>query len=469
MVETFFRFKHHLAAGTAGRNGIVQKVAPFVAGGDGERLYRFVGILGVGVEQGGAFGAQTGGVGGVLLIGAGHDEAVCQSCGGTYREMRIGGIAASGGFTGVVYQFAVGGIQLFVCIDAQVDLDMQVFHKTEDYIVINVTKIEKRLLFSILLWTFVPNSRFNPMKPIFRLIAVATFLFAVVFVAQAQRRNVYYNEYIKQYAPLAVEQMQLHKIPASITLAQGLLESGAGRSKLACKSNNHFGIKCGSGWRGRTVRHDDDARNECFRAYRTPKESYDDHSLFLKRSARYAFLFKLEITDYKGWARGLKKAGYATDPSYANRLITIIEDYELYKYDSRGMGKREARRWEKELKKKPWLAHPHRVYIANDIAYVVARSGDSFQLLGKEFGISWKKLVSYNDLQKDYTLEAGDIIYLKEKKKKASGKYTVYIVKDGDSMHGISQKYGIRLKNLYKMNRKDAEYVPEVGDRLRLR
>ena len=124
---------------------------------------------------------------------------------------------------------------------------------------------------------------------------------------------------------------------------------------------------------------------------------------------------------------------------------------------------------EKELKKKPWLANPHQVYIANDIAYVVARDGDTFQVLGKEFDISWKKLVKYNDLHKEYTLEAGDIIYLKEKRKKAAKPHTVYIVKDGDSMHTISQKYGIRLKNLYKMNRKDAEYVPEIGDRLRLR
>ena len=292
------------------------------------------------------------------------------------------------------------------------------------------------------------------MKPIFRLTAIVALLLISVAV-QAQRRNSRYNEYIKQYAPLAVEQMREHRIPASITLAQGLLESGAGQSTLARKSNNHFGIKCG--------------RNECFRAYRNPKDSYEDHSLFLKRGARYAFLFKLKITDYRGWARGLKKAGYATDPSYANRLITIIEDYDLYKYDTRGLSNREARNLEKELKKKPWLANPHQVYIANDIAYVVARDGDTFQFLGKEFDISWRKLVKYNDLHKDYTLEAGDIIYLKGKRKKAAKPYTVYIVRDGDSMHSISQKYGIRLKNLYKMNRKDAEYVPEVGDRLRLR
>lgn len=291
------------------------------------------------------------------------------------------------------------------------------------------------------------------------------FLFVFAASMQAQRRNARYNEYIKQYAPLAVEQMKRHKIPASITLAQGLLESGAGHSELARKSNNHFGIKCGGGWRGRTVRHDDDARNECFRAYRNPMDSYEDHSLFLRRGARYAFLFNLKITDYRGWARGLKKAGYATDPSYANRLITIIEDYELYKYDKQGT----VRNWEKQVKKKPWLARPHQVFIANDIAYVVARDGDTFQVLGKEFDISWKKLVKYNDLHKEYTLEEGDVIYLKGKKKKAAKPYTVYVVRDGDSMHSISQKYGIRLKNLYKMNRKEADYVPEVGDRLRLR
>lgn len=286
---------------------------------------------------------------------------------------------------------------------------------------------------------------------------------------QAQRKNSAYQAYIKEYADLAVEQMQRHKIPASITLAQGLLESGAGRSSLARKSNNHFGIKCHSDWNGKKTYHDDDAPRECFRVYSSVKDSYDDHSQFLKRGARYAFLFELKITDYKGWARGLKKAGYATDPSYANRLITIIEDYELYKYDTNGMSKREARKWEKELKKKPWLANPHQVYIANGLAYVVARDGDTFQLLGGEFGISWKKLPQFNDLHRDYTLEEGDIIYLKKKNKKADKTYKTYVVRDGDSMHSISQKFGIQLKNLYKMNRKDGEYVPEIGDELRLR
>ena len=217
--------------------------------------------------------------------------------------------------------------------------------------------------------------------------------------AHAQRRNAAYNDYVKKYAPLAVEQMKKYKVPASITLAQGLLESGAGRSLLARRSNNHFGIKC-HGWRGRKVYHDDDAEDECFRAYREVEDSYEDHSKFLVSGPRYAFLFKLKSTDYKGWAKGLKKAGYATDPSYANRLITIIEDYELYKYDSQGMSKREARRWAKLLKKKPWLANPHQTYLANGLVYVIARDGDTFRLLGGEFDISWKKLVKYNDLHK---------------------------------------------------------------------
>ncbi|MBE6286575.1 MAG: LysM peptidoglycan-binding domain-containing protein [Mediterranea massiliensis] len=301
-----------------------------------------------------------------------------------------------------------------------------------------------------------------------RYILFILFLFGLITL-QAQRKNSRYQAYIKEYASLAVEQMNEHKIPASITLAQGLLESGAGMSTLAKKSNNHFGIKCHRDWRGKKTYHDDDARGECFRVYSNVKDSYEDHSLFLKNGSRYAFLFKLKITDYKGWAKGLKKAGYATDPSYANRLITIIEDYELYKYDNQGMSKREARRWEKELKKKPWLANPHQVYIANGLAYVVARDGDTFQLLGKEFGINWKKLVRYNDLHEDYTLEEGDIIYLKQKMKKADKKYKEYVVRDGDSMHSISQKFGIRLKNLYRMNKKSGDYIPEVGDKLRLR
>lgn len=242
-------------------------------------------------------------------------------------------------------------------------------------------------------------------------------------------------------------------------MAQGLLESGAGQSTLARKSNNHFGIKCGSDWRGKTVSHDDDARGECFRAYKHPKESYEDHSKFLAGRSRYASLFKLKITDYKGWARGLKKAGYATNPRYADQLIGIIELYELHKYDEKNYLK-----W---IKKNP---NPHQTYIANDLLYIVVRAGDSWKSISKEFDISQKKLRKYNDLYKGYALQVGDILYLEKKNKKADKEHIVHVLRAGESMYSVSQKYGIRLKNLYKMNKMDADDpAPEVGTILRLR
>ena len=288
-------------------------------------------------------------------------------------------------------------------------------------------------------------------------------LFLILIIScltlQAQTRNKQYEDYIKKYRELAVEEMKKYHIPASITLAQGLLESGAGQSTLARKSNNHFGIKCGSDWRGKTVSHDDDARGECFRAYKHPKDSYEDHSKFLAGRSRYASLFKLKITDYKGWARGLKKAGYATNPRYADQLIGIIELYELHKYDEKNYLK-----W---IKKNP---NPHQTYIANDLLYIVVRAGDSWKSISKEFDISQKKLRKYNDLYKGYALQVGDILYLEKKNKKADKEHIVHVLRAGESMYSVSQKYGIRLKNLYKMNKMDADDpAPEVGTILRLR
>lgn len=276
---------------------------------------------------------------------------------------------------------------------------------------------------------------------------------------QAQTRNKQYEDYIKQYRDLAVDEMKKYHIPASITLAQGLLESGAGQSTLARKSNNHFGIKCGSDWQGKTVRHNDDARGECFRAYKHPKQSYEDHSKFLASRPRYASLFKLKITDYKGWARGLKKAGYATDPRYAQRLIDIIELYDLDKYDKKG-----GLKWMKEN------PNPHQPYIANGLLYIVVRAGDTWKSISKEFDISQKKLRKYNDLYKGYELRPGDILYLEKKNRKAQKEHIVHVLRAGESMYLISQKYGIRLNNLYKLNKMDAdEPAPEVGTILRLR
>ena len=276
---------------------------------------------------------------------------------------------------------------------------------------------------------------------------------------QAQPRNKQYESYIKKYRELAVEEMKKYHIPASITLAQGLLESGAGKSELARKSNNHFGIKCGGDWRGKTVSHDDDARGECFRAYKHPKDSYEDHSKFLVGRPRYASLFKLKITDYKGWARGLKKAGYATNPRYADQLIGIIELYELYKYDEKNYLK-----W---IKKNP---NPHQTYIANDLLYIVVRAGDSWKSISQEFDISQKKLRKYNDLYKGYALQVGDILYLEQKNKRADEDHIVHVLRVGESMYSIAQKYGIRLKNLYKLNKMhEDDPTPEVGTILRLR
>ncbi len=284
-------------------------------------------------------------------------------------------------------------------------------------------------------------------------------LSCVVAMLPAQRRNQAYEDYIKKYRKIAVEEMERYHIPASITLAQGLLESGAGRSTLARKSNNHFGIKCGSRWEGRTVRHDDDARNECFRAYKHPRDSYEDHSKFLRTGARYAFLFRLKITDYKGWARGLKKAGYATDPRYADRLIGIIELYDLDKYDRKG-----GLKWAEEF------PDPHQPYLANELLYIVARRGDTFESLSKEMGISKKKIRKYNELPKDYKFQGGEIVYLEKKRSRATKDHICYTVRPGDSMYSISQKFGVRLSRLYKMNNMKPESpAPKVGEILRLR
>jgi LysM repeat protein len=276
---------------------------------------------------------------------------------------------------------------------------------------------------------------------------------------QAQTRNKQYEDYIKKYRDIAVREMKRYHIPASITLAQGLLESGAGQSTLARKSNNHFGIKCGGDWRGPTVSHDDDARGECFRAYKHPEESYEDHSKFLAGRPRYASLFKLKITDYKGWAHGLKKAGYATNPRYAEKLIGIIELYNLHKYDNK-----DGIKW---MKQNP---EPHQPYVSNELLYIVVRAGDTWKSISKEFDISQSKLRKYNDLYKGYNLQVGDILYLEKKKRKASKDNIVHVLRSGESMYTVSQKYGIRLKNLYKLNKMDEESPsPKVGTILRLR
>jgi len=290
----------------------------------------------------------------------------------------------------------------------------------------------------------------------------------VVTTAGAQMRwNQRYQQYIDQYKDIAIEEMKKWGIPASITLAQGIFESGAGQSELALKGNNHFGIKC-HGWQGRTIYHDDDRRGECFRAYSSPYESYEDHSRFLVNGQRYRSLFSLKKTDYQGWARGLKAAGYATNPRYANQLIELIQLYRLYEYDK---AKDYDHFLSEHTKDKPVQGrqlHPIKMYNKN--YYVYARRGDTFRLLGEETGISYRKLAKYNERYKNDPLHEGEIIWLKKKQKRAPKDYKkhLYYVRQGDSMYSIAQKYGIRVKSLYKLNRLRPDYELHIGDALRL-
>lgn len=297
---------------------------------------------------------------------------------------------------------------------------------------------------------------------------VMCLLFLSVGMSAQIKWNQSYQQYIDQYKDLAIEQMKRYRIPASITLAQGVFESGAGRSALATRGNNHFGIKCHNTWRGATVYYDDDASNECFRSYRNVYDSYEDHSKFLANGQRYRSLFDLRTTDYKGWARGLKAAGYATNPQYANKLIDIIKLYKLDKYDSaKSYDKFFARR----SKDRAVDGAYHPIYAFNKNYYLKARSGDTFRSISKEVGISYRSLAKYNERDKHDVLSEGDIVYLKKKRTKAPKDYKgrLHYVRAGESMYSISQLYGIRLKNLYKMNKLSPDYQIKLGDGLRLR
>ena len=281
--------------------------------------------------------------------------------------------------------------------------------------------------------------------------------------------NSAYQQYIDQYKDIAIEQMMRYHIPASITLAQGLLESGAGRSELTRNSNNHFGIKCNNNWTGRRTYHDDDAKNDCFRVYDSAYDSYEDHSKFLSGNQRYRPLFQLKTTDYKGWAKGLKACGYATSPVYAEKLVEIIQLYKLYQYDSaKGYDHFMAQRTKDQ---NPNGASLHTIKIFNKNYYIIARRGDTFKSIGQEVGISCRKIAKYNERNRKDQLQEGEVIWLKKKQSKAPKDYKgrLHYVRSGESMYSIAQQYGIRLKKLYKMNKLSPDYQIKVGDGLRLR
>jgi LysM repeat protein len=309
-------------------------------------------------------------------------------------------------------------------------------------------------------------SSYTPNVISLKLFAILLLICCISTGVNAQTQNKTYLNYIDKFKDEAIRQQKKYKIPASITLAQGLLESGAGNGKLAKLSNNHFGIKCHGVWQGEKVYHDDDEQGECFRKYDDPFQSYEDHSLFLLKP-RYADLFSLCPTDYKGWARGLKKAGYAEDPAYPQKLINLIERYELYKYDNYSR---------KDVS--PILSNninsgfsgSRPIYISNGLYYIIGNTGDTFKSLAKEFDVSRRKLIKYNDLYKNYNIKAGDIIYLEKKRNKGTKEHRFHTTAQGESLYSISQKYGIRLKSIFKMNPEYESYTTlKVGDVVILR
>ncbi|HPE97550.1 MAG: glucosaminidase domain-containing protein [Chitinophagales bacterium] len=284
--------------------------------------------------------------------------------------------------------------------------------------------------------------------------------------------------YIERYRYIAVEEMINHGIPASITLAQGILESGAGRSQLASESNNHFGIKCHDGWDGERVYHDDDAKGECFRKYSNPEESYRDHSMFLLTRQRYAGLFELDPNDYKGWAKGLKAAGYATNPQYADRLIALIEDYKLYEYDELSpdqlLAMEEHKKVDKskeekksDADKKDATNQTTAVFYYNRIPTVVVNPGETLELLSERHNIRMKRLLEYNNMTGTEKLEPGTYVYLQPKRKKGLTKY--HKVESGETMWTISRDEGVRLDRLYKYNLLTPGQEPAAGQLIYLR
>jgi len=274
------------------------------------------------------------------------------------------------------------------------------------------------------------------------------------------------TEYIQKYASIAVREMERTGVPASITLAQGILESDSGRSALTRKGNNHFGIKCHNDWSGKKMYYDDDKRGECFRVYASAEASFRDHSDFLRGRDRYKFLFDLKKTDYKGWAKGLKKAGYATDPNYANRLIGLIEQYELYKYDKKGKDKAPQPPSEVETPKQVLPAEVDRkyreslsfsitrtYYKQNGATFVYSMEGETYSSIASSNGLFLSEILRYNDLVEEMSLPAGSMVYLSRKKAQAAVGIDKYVVdRDGETLWEIAQRFGIRLAALQKMN-----------------
>ncbi|MCK5465062.1 MAG: glucosaminidase domain-containing protein [Bacteroidales bacterium] len=291
---------------------------------------------------------------------------------------------------------------------------------------------------------------------------------AVTWTQKASR-----EDYISTYNKLAIDEMKRSGIPASVTLAQGLLESDNGNSTLATRGNNHFGIKCHD-WKGKKIFHDDDKKNECFRKYKTVKESYVDHTDFLMGSPRYSFLFEMDHNDYKGWSKGLKKAGYATSPKYSDLLIRIIEENELDHFDSGKIRRRKADDTETipevtDIDGFEIEIDHRKILMRNRIDYIIVKEEDTYQSLTGELEMMPYELAQYNEIPRDSKLKKGQVLYLQPKRGKASVEFSYHMVEAGETMYDISQMYGIKLKKLYQLNLMDPGEEPEPSDEIHLR
>lgn len=319
----------------------------------------------------------------------------------------------------------------------------------------------------------------------------ALFVFVVSSLMVSAQPSADIVDYINTYKKIAMEEMQRTGIPASIKLAQGIHETYAGKSVLVAKSNNHFGIKCKSYWTGKKVYHDDDAKGECFRSYTRADESYRDHSDFLKNGERYSFLFKLDPADYKGWATGLKKAGYATNPKYAPIIIKLIEEYNLQQYSLIAMGRMSPDqeiiasvprpagepntniaqfiKYEEplmEIAPPPAVNYPSGEFMINNTKVIYAKQGTHLLAIAQEYEISLHRLLEFNDLQNDEVLLKDQLVYLQRKRK--TGQQEVHVVAHGETLYDICQAEAIRLENLLEYNNLSATMQPAPGEKLYL-
>lgn len=292
--------------------------------------------------------------------------------------------------------------------------------------------------------------------------------------ASAQRTS--RLQYIEKYKELAIKNMSTYGIPASITLAQACLESGDGNSRLATEGNNHFGIKCHN-WEGKKIFQDDDERNECFRKYDAPEESFRDHSEFLRYRDRYKFLFDFDPGDYKAWAYGLKQAGYATNPAYPQLLIKIIEDFKLYQYDIPGavippppsVAEKEKEYTIPEGTNLYQISLSRKILEKNGVPYIISQEGESWESVAADFNLFKRELQRFNDADRDSDLMPGTVVYIEAKKKKADPLLSSHVTEPGETIQILSQRYAIRAKYLRKLNNLKAGEEPAPGIILKLR